>query len=116
MKKYLLFIIVAVCAITSCGKKEINVSSSNFLPGTTWGNTDGNIVSFTKSSISYDGATASYSIIASSEKIAVYFAIDDLKVGEKTFVSGMAYETQQQLTLTYQINGRQTMEYFTLMK
>lgn len=116
MKKLLLLLTIAACAFSSCGEIERNNSNSAFLPGTTWENTNGNIVSFTRSTISYDGTTSPYSVTAGADNIAVYFSIENLKIGEKTFVSGAAYETERMLVLNYQSSDGRGNEHFSLKK
>ena len=102
MKKLICLLALTLACLTSCntGNKN-NDNPGNFLPGTAW--TDGKItVTFTENNITVDGVSASYSVTAAVKGVATYFNIDDLKVGDKVYVSGSAYEGDKFLVLTKQ--------------
>lgn len=111
MKKFVIIILafVAVACLSSCNKNK-NDSVSNFLPGTSW--SDGTTtVTFTKSTISANGASASYSVTASVKGVSTFFDIDNLKVGDVIYASGAGYESQDLLVLTRQ--GGTKLDRFT---
>ena len=105
MKKILILMTVAMLCAVSCSKdngaSSQSSSSSKFLPGTTWADSNGNTVTFTSTTISINGtASASYSVTSEVDGIATYFSINNLKFGDITYVSGSAYVSQQLLNLT----------------
>lgn len=101
MRKIFCILVTALLFLVSCKKDNGgNIDLYyNFLPGTTWSDSNGNTVTFTKTTITINDCSASYSVTTGSEKIATFFSIDDLKVGDKTYVSGSAYEAEKMLSL-----------------
>lgn len=99
MMKKLVYLLAAVSLLSLASCSKVNGSSSSFLPGTAWEDSNGNTVTFTDKTITMNNSTSTYSITAAAPGTAVYFNIDDLKVGETVYVSGSAYEGQKILVL-----------------
>lgn len=104
MKKVFYIILAAVLCLVSCNKSNSTLGSTqkttnNYLPGTTWVDSEGNTLSFTKTTVSLNGSSASYTVTLESEGIATEFSVDNLKSGDKTYVYGIVSQKQKALYL-----------------
>lgn len=104
MKKFIYIILATMLCLVSCNKSNGSLgpsqaTSNKFLPGTTWVDSEGNTLSFTKTTVSLNGSSTTYTVTMEAESTGTIFTVDNLKSGGKTYVSGVASSVKKALYL-----------------
>lgn len=95
MKKTIRLIIAlgALLCLCSCNKDGSSplspYTTNNNLPGTSWVDDAGDVLSFSKTEVTLNGSSATYKVSLEVDQ-TTQFSVDDLTSGGKTYVSGVA--------------------------